>query len=62
MSNVIQLKACPRCNGDMILEQHLGDSELVCFQCGYRKPTEQTTSASPRLLTARSRRAERKVA
>ena len=34
--NQIQLKACPRCHGDMVLEEWLGDAEIVCLQCGYR--------------------------
>lgn len=36
MGNVIHLKSCSRCSGDMMLEQYLGDSELVCLQCGHR--------------------------
>jgi hypothetical protein len=30
------LKSCPRCHGDMILEELLGDEEFVCIQCGFR--------------------------
>jgi len=40
MNTVIQLKSCPRCNGDMMLEEYLGDSELVCLQCGHRSHPE----------------------
>ncbi len=34
----IYLDACPRCNGDMIVEEWLGDTDLVCLQCGHRRP------------------------
>lgn len=33
---MIQLKACKRCGGDMLVEDYLGDQDLVCIQCGYR--------------------------
>jgi len=33
---MIQIKSCPRCRGDMMLEEYLGESEFVCLQCGYR--------------------------
>ena len=29
-------RPCPRCNGNMMLEQYLGESEFVCIQCGHR--------------------------
>jgi uncharacterized protein (DUF983 family) len=32
----MNLKGCPRCNGDMMPEDFLGDVELVCLQCGHR--------------------------
>ncbi|HEV8574223.1 MAG TPA: hypothetical protein VGR43_05885 [Dehalococcoidia bacterium] len=53
MSNVIHLKECPRCNGDMMVEEYLGDSDLVCLQCGYRRPLEQP---QPVLALVRERR------
>jgi hypothetical protein len=33
---MILLKACPRCHGDMMLEELPGDAEFVCLQCGHR--------------------------
>lgn len=33
---MIQLKSCPRCRGDMMIEDMLGTVELVCLQCGHR--------------------------
>lgn len=35
---MIELKACERCLGDMLVEDYLGDRELVCIQCGNRQP------------------------
>ncbi len=34
---MINLKSCPRCRGDMIAEEWLGEADLVCLQCGYRQ-------------------------
>jgi len=39
---MIVLKLCARCHGDMMLEEMLGETELVCFQCGYRVAAIQT--------------------
>jgi len=33
---MILLKSCPRCHGDMMLEELPGDADFVCLQCGYR--------------------------
>jgi len=30
-------KACPRCNGDLYIEDDVGSRELVCLQCGSRQ-------------------------
>jgi len=32
----LRLKACPRCNGDILIDRAIEDGE-VCLQCGYRK-------------------------
>lgn len=34
---MINLKACPRCLGDMMIEEMLGEADAVCLQCGYRQ-------------------------
>jgi len=62
MSNVIQLKSCPRCNGDMMLEEYMGDSDLVCLQCGHRTAMAQTKPALARVQVRAQRRGERKAA
>ena len=33
----MNLKACGRCGGDQIREEVLGETELVCLQCGHRE-------------------------
>ncbi len=33
----MNLKACGRCGGDQICEEVLGETELVCLQCGQRE-------------------------
>ena len=35
-----RLKACPRCHGDLIIENEENGPERVCLQCGYRKPPD----------------------
>lgn len=62
MTNVLQLKACVRCNGDMMLEEYLGDRDLVCLQCGYRAAMVQAKAALAALPVRVQRREERKAA
>ncbi len=31
----LKLKACPRCNGDILVDRAFEDSD-VCLQCGFR--------------------------
>jgi DNA-directed RNA polymerase subunit RPC12/RpoP len=55
---MIELKACTRCGGDMMVEEILGDADLVCLQCGHRRAMPQ---ADPvwRVTTARRTAAQR---
>ena len=32
---MLWLKGCPRCHGDLFLERDIGASYVVCIQCGY---------------------------
>lgn len=32
----VQMKCCPKCVGDVFLENGLDGEEWVCIQCGYR--------------------------
>lgn len=47
------LKGCPRCGGDMFVEQDLGSSDLVCLQCSHRQ------AMSPELLSSYQERKRR---
>lgn len=29
-------KACPRCRGDLFIEEDADSRDVVCLQCGYR--------------------------
>ncbi|MCL5074540.1 MAG: hypothetical protein M1136_02660 [Chloroflexi bacterium] len=35
------LKACPRCGGDLFVEDDVGESYIICLQCGYVLPQAQ---------------------
>jgi hypothetical protein len=58
---MIDLKACARCGGDMMAEEILGDVDLVCLQCGYRKPMPQAQPAW-RITTRKQRVAQKRAA
>ncbi len=45
---MVRLRSCPRCEGDMFQEEFLGDTELVCLQCGYHISFELPRQAQPR--------------
>jgi hypothetical protein len=53
----VNLKACGRCGGDQMREEVLGETELVCLQCGQREfaPPE----AARRYMTVARQRARR---
>ncbi|GBD13290.1 hypothetical protein HRbin24_01314 [bacterium HR24] len=38
---MFQFRSCPRCRGDVFLEDQGGLQDLVCLQCGYRRPLPQ---------------------
>ena len=54
---MILTKSCPRCHGDMLREELLGEVEMVCIQCGHRTYSEAQVK---RFVPAR--RIERKAA
>ncbi len=29
------LKSCPRCSGDLYIEYQVGETNVVCLQCGH---------------------------
>jgi len=55
---MINLKSCARCGGDMMIEQLLGEAELVCIQCGHRAAVPN----QPALYTVKRRVPARKAA
>ncbi len=46
----------------MMLEEYLGDSDLVCLQCGYRTAMMQAKPALAAVRVRVQRRGERKAA
>jgi hypothetical protein len=51
---MIVMKSCPRCSGDMLREELLGEVELVCIQCGHRTyPEGQMKRFVPGTRTAK---------
>ena len=38
-----KLKGCPRCTGDLFIEQEKNDWDEACLACGYRKVVSKKT-------------------
>jgi hypothetical protein len=53
---VFRVKSCPRCVGDLYLENLTGVHEWTCLQCGHRSPACVTTSAAPSKAEFKARR------
>ncbi|HEY5639688.1 MAG TPA: hypothetical protein VIW01_06520 [Dehalococcoidia bacterium] len=53
----MNLKACGRCGGDLISEELLDETELVCLQCGHREFAPH--DAIPSYITLARQRARR---
>jgi hypothetical protein len=34
---MIVFHGCVKCQGDLYVERNIGDADLVCLQCGYRR-------------------------
>ena len=49
---MIVFHGCGKCQGDLYVEQGIGDADLVCLQCGYRR------AASGSQIARAERRAE----
>jgi DNA-directed RNA polymerase subunit RPC12/RpoP len=50
-------KGCARCDGDMYREEDIGQTDLVCLQCGYRVSADRVPIAAFRGSTERQDRA-----
>jgi len=48
---MILMKSCPRCHGDMMKEELLGEVEIVCLQCGHRTYPETQTRQAQALVS-----------
>ena len=44
---MILYKSCPRCHGDMMREELLGEVEVACLQCGHRTYLEAQIKQQP---------------
>jgi len=53
----VNLKACSRRGGDQLSEELLGETELVCLQCGHREFAPP--DALPRYMTVAREMARR---
>jgi len=49
---MVWLKSCPRCSGDIFLERNIGESYMMCLQCGH----VLTAAQESRLKETRARR------
>lgn len=52
-------KSCPKCHGDLVLEQDRWGSYRICIQCGYSQEMPAMTKVLPEPVPARR---EQKVA
>jgi DNA-directed RNA polymerase subunit RPC12/RpoP len=51
---MVRFKGCPRCHGDVTIEEFHGETELVCLQCGHRTFAVHRPGRRRRSLTGRS--------
>jgi DNA-directed RNA polymerase subunit M/transcription elongation factor TFIIS len=52
-------KGCDRCRGDLYREQDIGQTDLVCLQCGYRRAADHQPSITTIYWTRRETRPDR---
>jgi hypothetical protein len=55
---VFVFKACSRCSGDLYAERDLGQTDLVCLQCGFRKGMRAWIDEAPEARIQELRRKE----
>jgi hypothetical protein len=53
---VFRVKSCPRCVGDLFLENLTGVHEWTCLQCGHSSPAFVTASGPPSKAEVRALR------
>jgi hypothetical protein len=47
---MIYFKSCPRCQGDVVVEEWLGQKDATCLQCGYRGDPQRIESGGLALI------------
>jgi hypothetical protein len=52
----MEFKGCTRCNGDLYREVDIGQTDLVCLQCGFRLPEDPVPAISVRITRPRQAR------
>ena len=52
----MEFKGCTRCQGDLYREEYLGQTDLVCLQCGFRLPVERPSIIGARFEQLRQAR------
>jgi hypothetical protein len=52
----MEFKACTRCQGDLYREEDIGQTDLVCLQCGFRRSQDDMPAISVRLAHRRQAR------
>ncbi len=46
---MIVFKGCARCAGDLYVERDVGQTDLVCLQCGFRNSIRSWIDEAPEL-------------
>ena len=55
-------KGCDRCRGDLYYEEDIGQTDLVCLQCGSRRAADHESSIITIYRTRRETRPDRQPA
>jgi len=58
---MMRFKSCPRCHGDMYLENDLYSWDEVCLNCGFRRVHSRMHSGKPKKRTMARPKRRRKV-
>jgi DNA-directed RNA polymerase subunit RPC12/RpoP len=52
----MEFKGCTRCQGDLYREEDVGQTDLVCLQCGFRLPVDPVLAIGARFEQVRRAR------
>jgi len=56
---MVILRGCPKCEGDLYIEENIDGTDLVCLQCGHRPVFSPRPSAEVSAPERRTKRVER---